>query len=147
MKSMVIGVAALACAAMFGGQAFAQEVRVTLTDVQARSGQTMASLQTESQFLRGRGVYNVTAEPRNGAVTLVFPGVAPGRYALVVMHDENNDRRLGMAANGAPTEGWAFSGPSLMGPPSFAGQSFDVAAAPVAFSVNMFYPYVPPAGQ
>ena len=148
MRSLLIGVAALACVVFTGAEAFAQEVRVTLTDVQARSGQIMASLQNEGQFLRGRGAYNVSADPRAGTITLVFPDVAPGKYALVVMHDENSDRRMGAGANGMPTEGWAFSGPGLMGPPSFAGTSFDVgASAPVAITTNMFYPYVPPAGQ
>ena len=147
MRSLLIGVATFACVAFMGADAFAQEVRVTLTDVQARSGQIMAALQTETQFLRGRGAYDIVSAPRAGTMTLVFRDVAPGKYALVIMHDENGDNRMGAAANGMPTEGWAFSGPTLMGPPTFAGTSFDVGAVPVTVSVNMFYPYVPPAGQ
>jgi len=125
-----------------------QDVRVTITDVQTRPGHLLGALYTESNFLRGAGVYGVTMPPpaQAGTIVMVFHHVAPGTYAFSVMHDENDDHQMRKDARGIPLEGWAFSrGAALMGPPTFATTNFTVADQPVNMIVHMFYPYVPPA--
>jgi uncharacterized protein (DUF2141 family) len=146
LRMLVVGV----CLGLAGliGAASAQEVRVTLSGVEARSGKILASLQTETQFMQGRGAYGLQLDPpaQPGALTLVFTDVAPGEYALSVMHDENGDYRMQTLPSGMPAEGYAMShGGSMMGPPTFAVAKFVVGAAPVSFTEAMYYPYVPPA--
>ena len=110
MKPMLIACAALAV--LTGGLATrvqaqpieTQEVRVTLTGVEARGGQILASLQTEDQFMQPRGTYGVqrAAPAANGDVTLVFSNVAPGAYSLSVLHDANSDYQMQRDARRAP---------------------------------------------
>lgn len=75
----------------------------------------------------------------NGA-QLHFAGVAPGDYALVVLHDENENRKVDTIL-GIPKEGVGFSrNPVLIiGPPSFAAVRFTVADGYVAQLVKLRY--------
>lgn len=67
-------------------------------------------------------------------------GVAPGTYALAVIHDENANGRLDKFM-GIPREGFAFSrNPRIrMGPPRFDEVRFEVGNAPVRQVVRMKY--------
>jgi uncharacterized protein (DUF2141 family) len=48
--------------------------------------------------------------PISGAVTQCeFPNVAPGTYAVSVMHDENGNQKLDKNLFGVPTEGYGVS--------------------------------------
>lgn len=142
--------AAAACAAMmtFAGAAEAGEVRITLRNVEARPGEILTSLQTEAQFMRGRGEYGQVLTPPAGGgdLVIVFRDVAPGDYAFSAMHDQNSDQQMQMQPSGMPAEGYAMSHAGAMtGPPTFAVAKFTVGAEPVLLTEEMFYPYVPPA--
>ena len=49
----------------------------------------------------------VPAKP--GVVEYKFTAIAPGRYAAVILHDENKNKKLDKKASGRPKEGWAMS--------------------------------------
>ena len=106
-----------------------------------------------------RGMVRVclTADPGNfpaciddaDAVTLSFPagerrfslgGLAPGDYALAVIHDENGNGKLDTFA-GIPREGYGFSNnaPVRFGPPRFAAARFTLAGEATAERVTMRY--------
>jgi len=59
-----------------------------------------------------------------------FDGLAPGQYAVAVIHDENGNARLDTFA-GIPREGFGFSrNPAIrFGPPKFAAARFTLAGA------------------
>ena len=73
-------------------------------------------------------------------VRLEFGPVAPGRYAISVLHDENGNGKADMALF-MPKEGFGFSrdAPVRFGPPSFNSAAFAVAEASVQLSVRMRY--------
>lgn len=56
-----------------------------------------------------------------GTATVRFPRVEPGRYAVAVLHDENENDKMDFNFLGMPTEGFGFSrNPQVFfGPPSF----------------------------
>lgn len=127
---------ALAALALTAGSAAAETVTVTLTGVRAQAGPIKASLNTRDQFLRAAPAYEAVAEPAAGGVILTFRNVAPGDYALMVMHDLNGNDRFDYG-----TDGWAFSNSNLpmMGPPVFDERKFTVANAPVTLTETMTY--------
>ena len=130
-------VAALSLAA----PALAEDVTVTLTGVQARGGVLLATLQTQGQFMQPAGAYGERiAGPAAGVVRVRFRDVAPGDYALMVLHDEDSDGQ--MKLNGyMPAEGWAMvNGDALRGPPTFDLVKFTVSASGADISVPMTYP-------
>lgn len=149
MRWIQAGLAALAMASAMPAAALAQEVRVTLTGVEARGGTILASLQTEGEFMQPRGRYGVrqAAPAQNGSVTLVFTDVAPGAYSLSVLHDANGDYQMQREANGRPLEGWAMHNGAAIAAaraaPTFAQAKFDVGQANVSFTEAMIYPAAP----
>ena len=88
---------------------------------------------------KGQDVRLLSA-PAAPEVRIAVPDLAPGRYAVSVIHDENDNRKLDKNFMGIPTEGVGFSHNPAMtfGPPSFAKASFDVAAEPVQ-TIRMKY--------
>ena len=76
-----------------------------------------------------------------GEVTLRFEGVAPGRYAIALIHDENNNNRMDRALMMMPKEGYGFSRDAkvVLGPPKFDAAAFDVGTEPVQQSIRMRY--------
>lgn len=69
-----------------------------------------------------------------------FGALAPGDYALLILHDENSNARVDKTL-GIPREGVGFSrNPRLfMGPPSFDSVRFPVAQVPVTQVIHMKY--------
>lgn len=69
-----------------------------------------------------------------------FDGLAPGTYALAVIHDENGNARLDTFA-GIPREGFGFSrNPAIgFGPPGFKAASFEVGSDAARQQVRIRY--------
>lgn len=63
-----------------------------------------------------------------GTVTLSFPDVAAGRYAIALLHDENANGKMDRSLL-IPREGFGFSRDAevSLGPPKFRKAAFDVA--------------------
>jgi uncharacterized protein (DUF2141 family) len=135
-----LAISALALPALSVAQS--ADVVITLTGVEDRGGHALASLSTESTFMRGQGEYAArVAVTSAGTLTLTFENVAPGDYALMVMHDANDNGEFDMAPSGMPAEGFAFSsgGAPLMGPPAFSLLKFTVGAEDVSLTESMTY--------
>lgn len=75
------------------------------------------------------------------AATLVIRDVAPGRYAIVLLHDENGNRKMDKTLF-LPKEGFGFSrdAPVRMAPPKFEAAAFDVVSGtPVHMKMKVRY--------
>jgi uncharacterized protein (DUF2141 family) len=133
----VVAVAALAVA----GQALAGDVTVTLTGVQAKGGQMLVSLQTRDQFMKPTAAYGTKAPATAGDLTVTLQDVAPGDYAVVVMHDEDSNFQMAREPNGMPKEGWSMSGsPPMDRKPVFDEVKVAVPAEGTSVTEAMVYP-------
>ena len=73
-----------------------------------------------------QGIMNAMAPATKGEVTLTFENVPLGTYAIMVMHDANDNKRMDME-NGMPTEDYGMSGDGAsMGPPTFEAAEFEL---------------------
>ncbi len=118
---------------------------MTVTGLRSAKGQVLACLTTQP-----RAFPNCTKDPAahkltvpvvaGGTVRLDFGPVAPGRYAISMIHDENGNGKADMALF-MPKEGFGFSrdAPVRFGPPSFNSAAFMVAEDAVQHSVRMRY--------
>ncbi len=138
MKTLLMALAA----ALLSTPALAGDVTVTLTGVEARGGEILLTLNGRDTFLRGAGEHTETREgSTSGDLTLTFEDVAPGEYALMVMHDANGNNRFDMSPMGMPDEGYAFSnGSEMMGMPTFDAHKFTVTEAGATITAAMAYP-------
>ena len=75
----------------------------------------------------GQGTSTCISSVRGGVSRCVFENVPPGRYAVGVMHDEDDDEHFDQGFMGIPQEGYGFSrnAHGTMGPPSFEDAAFD----------------------
>ncbi|RPE80146.1 DUF2141 domain-containing protein [Vulcaniibacterium tengchongense] len=79
------------------------------------------------------------AVPADGEpVTVVFTGLKPGAYALMAMHDEDDDGRLDTNLAGLPTEGYGFSNdPPSQGKPAFEQARFELGEAGAGIDISL----------
>lgn len=84
---------------------------------------------------------------KSGSQSTVFTQLLPGRYAIIVIHDENDNGRLDENALGVPTEGYAFSNDArgFLSAASFDAAAIAVGNANFSTSINLIYPTSPSA--
>lgn len=141
MKRVVLPLAALLIGAGMASSALAGDVTVTLTGVQPQGGQMLVSLQTRDQFMKPAGAAGAMGPAGTGTQVLTVKDVAPGDYAVMVMHDADSDWSMDRQANGKPTEGWGMSGHAPDSrKPTFDEVKITVPADGGAVTVALVYP-------
>lgn len=57
---------------------------------------------------------------------VLFTGLSSGKYAVAILHDENDDQKMNKNFLGLPKEGYGFSNNAMgaFGPPSFSKAAF-----------------------
>ena len=104
-----------------------QTITVTVNNVVNNNGKVVFGLHTAETFMKGEGIQNAESKIENGKVTIIFKNVMPGTYAIMVLHDENNNNRMDFQDNGMPKENYATSSKTMsFGPPQFEESKFEV---------------------
>lgn len=135
--------AALACLGLLPGAAPAgTSLDVEITALRSTKGMVRLCLTREAgDFPDCRDAASAIKRSFPAAAPrLRIEGLAPGSYAIAVIHDENANEKLDTFA-GIPREGFGFSrNPAIgFGPPSFARAEFRIAADAAAQQVRMRY--------
>ncbi len=100
---------------------------VTVPNARSNDGEMMFSLNTEANFMKGAPIQSNSVEIKDGVATVTFKNVAKGTYAVLVLHDENNNRQMDFEANGMPKESYGTSNnPMSYGPPTWADAKFEL---------------------
>jgi uncharacterized protein (DUF2141 family) len=110
MKNLILTFA-LALTTLFS---FSQEdkgitISVTIDNVKNDTGKVMLALHTSETFMKGKGIKNTETEIKDGKVTITFENVLPGDYAIMALHDENENGRMDFQDNGMPLESYGIS--------------------------------------
>ncbi|MBL87854.1 MAG: hypothetical protein CMO82_14520 [Winogradskyella sp.] len=128
MKNLVLTLV-LAFSTLFS---FAQDEGITITvtvdNVTNDKGKVLMSLHTSETFMKGKGIKDAETTIENGKVTITFENVLPGEYAILALHDENDNKRMDYEDNGMPKESFGMSNNVMvMGPPQYEDAKFKVA--------------------
>ena len=77
--------------------------------------------------------------PKNKQVAFTINDLAPGTYALAVIHDQDSNGKLSSNAVGYPTEKFGFSNnPKVyFSPPSFEKASFVLGKTPMKVTISL----------
>ena len=75
---------------------------------------------------------------------MVFAQLHPGRYAVIVIHDENDNGRLDENIIGVPTEGYGFSNDArgFLSAPSFDAAAVTIDGEDRNVVISLQYPRV-----
>lgn len=113
------------------------KITVTIDNISNNEGRVLAGLHTEDTFMKGPGVQNQESKIENGKVILTFTNVAPGSYAILALHDANENNRMDYEANGMPKESYGMSGNDMSyGPPNFTASKFEVGNEDLELSIR-----------
>jgi uncharacterized protein (DUF2141 family) len=103
------------------------DITVTIENIYNSRGHVIIGLHTADSFMKSEGIQNTESKVKDGKVVVTFKNVAPGQYALLALHDENDNKRMDFEPNGMPLESYGISNnPMLMGPPTFTDGKFEV---------------------
>ena len=134
----------LLCCFLVSTNARSEESRliVNLNNIGEAGGNLRASLYREPESFRkeDRAVQVVSIPATKGSAQIVFDVLSPGRYAVMVYHDENGDGKLNLRFGMFPIEGYGLSNnPKVMGPPKFADSAFEVGEQETSVNITLNY--------
>lgn len=118
----------------------AADLAVAITEVRARTGFVTVAVVDSAAAYDGKAkpVRTAGGPPTGETHAFAFDGLPPGRYAVMVTHDENGNGRLDMNALGMPLEGYGFSNnPQVMRKPTWDEASFEVGADAAAITIEL----------
>lgn len=102
-------------------------ITVTINKVSNNNGHVIFSLHDSNTFMKGQGIQNTQADIVDGKCTYTFTNVAPGTYAILALHDANDNKQMDFAASGMPTEDYGTSNNVMaFGPPQFYNAKFEI---------------------
>ena len=111
--------------------ALAADLRLSVADGPAADATLYVALyDSAAGFTGSQSLASQTVPMRAGTVRLVFPGLAPGRYAVRAFADENGNGKLDTNLFGMPTERYGFSNDAKgnRGAPEFDAAAIGVDA-------------------
>jgi uncharacterized protein (DUF2141 family) len=125
-----------------GGNVIHVDIRGLRTD----KGQVLCALYSSAQAdafpkKADKAVARLTVKIVDRQAVCEFTGVAPGTYAVSVVHDENSNGKLDTNFIGMPREGVGASNDAKgrMGPPKFSAAAFQYASGRVDLKIHVNY--------
>ncbi|MBJ7310474.1 DUF2141 domain-containing protein [Rugamonas sp. CCM 8940] len=119
-----------------GGQA---SLTIEVSGAANDKGQIMVAVCDEASFLKVCPY--MTTQKAAAKLTALVEKIKPGRYAVMLFHDENGNGVFDMGANGIPLEGYGFSRNARghFGPPAFADAAIDIKPGMDPISIELAY--------
>lgn len=119
-------------------------VAVEVRGVRSESGSVIVALYGSERGFPNRfeqALRKASVKVHDGRAEARFEGVAPGRYALCVVHDENGNGRLDTNFLGIPREGVGVSNNvrNRFGPPAFDDAAFVHGTAATVLEIRLRY--------
>lgn len=103
------------------------KLSVAVSNVRNSQGAVFIAVYDRAHWLKpGQFQAHRRVRAHQGTVSVSFDGMEPGRYAIAVFHDENDNGRVDTNFLGLPAEGFGFSKLSPFRKPAFEETSFDV---------------------
>jgi len=102
-----------------------QTITVTINNIKNNTGKVIMSLHSADTFMKTNGLQSAESIIEENKVIITFQNVLPGEYAIMCVHDENNNKQMDFELNGMPKESYGVSNnPMSYGPPQFFEAKF-----------------------
>ncbi len=111
MKKMILSIVIVFSTlnAFSQNQNHSYTITVTLTNCNANTGNILTSLHTKNTFMKSKGIDNNQIKSTTETVTITFKNVAAGEYAIMSLHDANENYQMDFDINGMPKEQYGMS--------------------------------------
>jgi uncharacterized protein (DUF2141 family) len=119
-------------------------IHVDVTGLRSDNGQVLCALFSSAEAFPAKtdqAVARLTAKIAERQAFCDFIGIAPGTYAVSVVHDENSNGKLDRNLIGMPREGVGASNDAKghMGPPKFGAASFPYKGSRLDLKIHVNY--------
>ena len=119
-------------------------IKVVIEDVLAGPGQVRVALEKSAKDFDS-GSFDTpkylsrVEEAKGDSVSVTFPAVPYGTYAIKVFQDLNGDGKLKTGFMGAPEEPWGFSNDAtgFMGPADFSDAKFELDTPELELTIHL----------
>ncbi|MFM7053205.1 MAG: DUF2141 domain-containing protein [Bacteroidota bacterium] len=120
------------------------EIRVVVNGIKPTTGNVGLLLFKSKDGFPGeqnKSVMQAKVMVKTSSVEHLFSGLSPGRYAVSIVHDANNNGKLDTNFMGIPKEGYGVSNNAInyFGPPRFEESSFIVNSGRVFSEIKVQY--------
>ena len=115
----ILFLAMMLVASVVGAQ---NKLTVVVDGIEKSNGKVLVAVYDSINYLKQPLYYGLAkVEQGQEEVTVVIENVAPGKYAVSLFHDENDNNKLDTGSYGIPIEKYGFSNNARgkMGPPAF----------------------------
>jgi len=145
----------LVLVALSTGAALSAELRLTVDGVRSDGGEILVALYDSADGFQSaivnaaiRGLMpdsgrliGTAIRAKRGRQSTVFTQLPPGRYAVIVIHDENDNGRIDRDVLGAPIEGYGFGNDAqgFFSAPSFEAAAITVGSADLSTLITLTY--------
>ena len=138
MKTLSLFIALILSSTLsFAQETKGQDITVTVENIANNRGHVVIALHTADTFMKANGLQQTSSKVKDGKVIVTFKNVAPGDYALLALHDENDNNKMDFEPNGMPMESFGLSNnPMLMGPPAFSEGKFEVTDKRIELTIK-----------
>lgn len=132
-----------ACPAAVCGQA-ADTIHADIAGLRNEKGHVLCAIfSTPADFPRNaaKAIARISAVISAGHAVCEFVGIAAGRYAISVIHDENDNGKMDTKLFGIPSEGVGASNDARghFGPPKFEDAAFWFRGGRLDLKINVAY--------
>ena len=114
-----------------------QTINVTIDNVKNNNGSVIMSLHSADTFMKTEGIQSASSKIEGNKVIITFKNVIPGEYAIMGIHDENDNKQMDFELNGMPKESYGMSNnPMSFGPPQFNEAKFQVSNEDITMTIR-----------
>tara|TARA_R100000789_G_C2956204_1_gene136572 strand:+ start:256 stop:672 length:417 start_codon:yes stop_codon:yes gene_type:complete len=125
MKTISVFVALFLSSLAFSQDAQTGTIKIQIPNVSGNEGKVIFGIYSEDTFMKREPDFSSAAEIKDGTAQAVFNEVPQGDYAIIVIHDKNNNQKMDFDSSGMPTENYGTSGEmNLYGPPIWETSKF-----------------------
>jgi len=133
MKNLILTIVFTMTAFLGYSQENGITITVTVDNLTSDKGIAAFALHTKDTFMKSDGILNVASTIKDGT----FDNVQPGEYAILGLHDVNENGRMDFSENGMPIEGFGTSNNVMaFGPPQYEDSKFKIEDKDVELSIR-----------
>ena len=137
MKTLIFRLTLLLFTTATFAQNSGQTITVTIDNVTNNEGKVLIALHSKDTFMSGEGVDTAKSAIKDGKITVSFKNVKPGEYAIIALHDANDNGRMDYQQNGMPLESYGTSNnPMFYGPPQYEEAKFKLAEKDIDLKIK-----------
>ncbi|EAP86152.1 DUF2141 domain-containing protein [Croceibacter atlanticus] len=127
MKTLAFAIVLLVFGNICSAQNETTNLEVTINNVKNDNGVVLVALHSEDTFMKLKPVKSLQAKIVDGHIKATFTGIAKGEYAVLAIHDENENGTMDFNTNGMPKESYGASNNDMsFGPPVWSDSKFIV---------------------